>query len=106
MSVEYQKLMEKVARVIESRMIRLPPKKAQKYEKGTYRPRFCLADRGGELICIWCSNLRRADFEGKGGDVEIVRIGDVSKGLGVGMNDSSGWDAVTKKVMNYYNMKL
>ena len=96
---EFVKLMGKVAKAIESRQISLPPQKAKLYEAGAYNPQFSLIDREGELICIWCSNI-------KDGDKEIVRIGNVAKGLKSDMNDPAGWDKVTTKVMNYYGLKL
>ena len=109
MTPEYLKAQDMIQDAIANKTISLPAKLARRYEKNDYNPRFALADREGKLICIWCSNKKRANREGKGADIEIVRLSnrDVTEGLAV--NDLCGkgtsWPEVTRAVMRYFRMR-
>lgn len=102
MSQEYEDWMKKIATVIENREIHLPPQKLKDYEDGEYHPVFSLIDRGGELICLWCSNRKKPNANGEGGDIEIVRIPRPDLGLFTDSDEDASWQKITLKVMRYF----
>lgn len=98
MSQEFQELMDKIAKAIENRIIITTAKKTKLYEQGLYNPFFSLIERDGELVCIWCSNI-------KDEEKEIIRL-QVKDGLPTSKDDPKSWDAVTIKVMHSLGLKL
>ena len=122
MSALFQEWQRKIADAIASRTISIGPKKAQEYEAGHYHPFFSLVDRQGELVCIWCRNIKkqkggyyRSGVDGRAcysgpdrlpsDDVEIIRLSgaDVTKGLGTKADSSiKHWDSVTRLVMEHF----
>ncbi len=106
MSQGFVDLQNRIAEAIKNRTIELPAKKVKDYESGAYKPMFSLINRGGELLCTWCSNRRRPDVNGKGGDVEIVRFRDIGQGLDTDSNSPRSWEVVTLKVMHSLGLEL
>jgi len=109
MTPEYLKAQEMIQGAIAHKVISLPTRLAKRYERNDYNPRFALADRDGQLICIWCGNKKKANKKGKGGDVEIVRLSnrDVTEGLLVEDKNGRGnsWPEVTRAVMRHFRMR-
>ena len=88
--------MDKIAKAIENKTIITTAKKTKLYELGLYNPFFSLIERDGELICIWCSNV-------KNGEKEIIRL-QLKGGLPTSKDNPKGWDAITLEVM--HSLKL
>ena len=99
MSQKYQRLMDKIALAIKNRTIITTPQKTKLYEQGLYNPFFSLIERDGELICVWCSNVKLKDRELSG------RL-QLRNGLPTSKDDPKGWDAVTLKVMHSLGLEL
>jgi len=99
MSRKYQELMERIAKAIENRTIITTATKTKLYEQGAYKPFFSLIERDGELICVWCSNV-------KAGDKKLSDRLQLKIGLPTSKDDPKGWDAVTLKVMHSLGLKL
>lgn len=105
MSREFQDLQSKIAEAIENRTIITTPKKTGEYERGIYKPFFSLIVRKGELLCVWCGNIKKPDKEGKGGDIEIDRFRNIEEGFDTDYKSPRGWDAITLKAMRALGLK-
>ena len=92
-------LMLKIEKVIENKTISLPAKKAEDYEKGIYHPMFSLINRGGELLCMWCSNRKKDD-------IEIARFRNIEKGFDTDTKSPRSWDKITLMVMHSLKLEL
>lgn len=107
MSEEFQRLTQRIAEAIEKRTIITTPKKTGDYEKGIYNPFFSLIIRDGELLCIWCGNIKKPNKKtDKDGDIEIGRFRNIEQGFDTDPKSERSWDVVTLKVMHSLGLKL
>ena len=108
MSIEFQELLIKVAKVVENRTVvfgnsTTHQKLAQRYDDGEYNPFFSIVLRDGELRCIWCQN-RQKHRNDKGElipEPELARFKPRPEGFG-----NEEWDALTLEIMHGLKLKL
>lgn len=73
--ISFRNLLIKIGEVIEARTISHPKvEKMEDYANGDYNPKFDIVLRDGELLCIWCGNVKKPVGEKQiGGDLVIDR---------------------------------
>ena len=101
MSRAFETVVNKIGAAVASKVISLPARKSKEYEDGTYNPYFALADREGQLICIWVGNLRKDDKE-------LLRVRGIDKGFYTTEDpkQKASWNNVTKIIARHFNLPL
>lgn len=107
MSAAFEKLMNKIAKIIEAPAITgMSPEQTKRYETGEYKPYFSLVVRDGELLCVNTIGRRSQATANHEADREIIRIRDIASGFYTDADNPRSWTQVTLLVAQVLKLEL